>query len=100
MKEIWSDRGNKKFAGVGSILIHGGIIALLIFISTLKPVQQAVRNTVTLVAPDLAPFEVAAAKKLEKMGGGGGGGDRSPLPASQGKLPRSPPVSSPRRWRW
>jgi len=91
VKEIWEDRGNKKFAGVGSILIHAGVIALLIFVSTLKPVQQAVRNTVTLVAPDLAPYEVPAAKKLEKMGGGGGGGDRSPLPASQGRLPKIAP---------
>jgi len=91
VKEIWEDRGNKKFAGIGSILIHGGVIALLIFVSTLKPVQQAVRNTVSLVAPDLAPYEVAATKKLEKMGGGGGGGDRSPLPASQGKLPKIAP---------
>ena len=91
VKEMWEDRGNKKFAGVGSVLIHAGVIGFLIFVGTLKPVQQAVKNTVTLIAPDLAPYEVAAAKKLDKMGGGGGGGDRSPLPASQGKLPKISP---------
>jgi TonB family protein len=91
VKDIWEERGNKKFAGVGSVLIHASVIALLLFLGTNKRVQQAVRESVTLIAPDLAPYEVAAAKKPDKMAGGGGGGDRSPLPASQGKLPKIAP---------
>jgi TonB family protein len=37
---------------------------------------------------DIAPYQPQAAAKKQAMGGGGGGGDRSPLPASKGKLPR------------
>jgi periplasmic protein TonB len=91
VRDIWQERGNKKYAGVSSIAIHAGVIALLFLIGTNKHVQQAVKETATIFAPvDLAPYK-AMPKKDKLMGGGGGGGDKSPLPASQGKLPKIAP---------
>jgi periplasmic protein TonB len=90
VKDIWERSGNKRAAGTSSLLIHAGVVALLIFAGTNKTVQTSVKQAVTLIAPDLAPLP-AMAKKEKPMGGGGGGGDRSPLPASKGKLPKIAP---------
>jgi len=70
-------------------LIHALAVVLLFTLGSNRHVQQAVRKTVSLVAPDLAAYVPKAAVKPQ--GGGGGGGDRSPLPASKGKLPRIAP---------
>jgi TonB family protein len=66
-------------------------VAVLFLLGTNETVQTAVKESVTLIAPDLAPYQPAMKPKDTQMGGGGGGGDRSPLPASQGKLPRPSP---------
>jgi len=88
VKDIWGFYGGQeKKAGISSLLIHVGVIALLIVIGTNKHVQQLVKEHVTLIAPDISPYKPAPVKK-NLMGGGGGGGDRSPIPASKGKLPR------------
>ncbi len=88
VKDIWGFYGGQeKRAGLTSMLIHGGVIALLFIIGTNKQVQQAVRQQITLIAPDLAPYKPTPPKKSE-MGGGGGGGDRSPTPVTKGKLPK------------
>jgi protein TonB len=87
VKEIWGFYGGQeKQAGITSVAVHVGVVALLLLIGTNKTVQKAVQDTVTLIAPDLAPYK--AAVKKTQMGGGGGGGDRSPTPPSKGKLPR------------
>ncbi len=92
VRDIWNPDGkNKKYAGATSLLIHGGVIALIALLGTNKVVQQKARETVSLIAPDLAPYQPQAPKKKQTMGGGGGGGDRSPLQASKGKLPRVAP---------
>ncbi len=57
-------------AGIGSLAVHAVMIALLLFLGSLKPVQKAVKAVVTLIAP--APLKVAENK------GGGGGGARQP----------------------
>lgn len=91
VKEIWGFYGGQeKRAGLMSMLIHGGAIALLLLIGTNAKVQQVVKDQITLIAPDLKPY-LPAAKKENTMGGGGGGGDRSPIPASKGKLPKLSP---------
>jgi protein TonB len=56
--------------GLGSLAVHAAMIALLLFLGSLKPVQKAMRDVVTLIAP--APLKVAENK------GGGGGGARQP----------------------
>ena len=92
VKDIWGFYGDKKKqAGLGSLLIHAGVIVLLFTVGSNKHVQQMVKNTVTLIAPDISPWMPQAAPKPKQMGGGGGGGDRSPLPASKGRLPKVSP---------
>lgn len=88
VKDIWGFYGGQeKRAGVTSLLIHTGVIALLLILGTNRRVQEAVRQQITLIAPDLAPYKPSPPKK-ENMGGGGGGGDRSPTPVTKGKLPK------------
>jgi len=73
--------GNETMAGLTSLLIHSGVVALLLLLGTLKPVQTFIHESVTpLIAPSLKPREA-----VER--GGGGGGARSPIDASKGKLP-------------
>jgi len=103
VQDIWGFYGGQeKRAGLTSMLIHVGVIGLLFLIGTNKHVQQAVQQTVTLIAPDLAPYKPTPPKK-DVMGGGGGGGDRSPTPVTKGKLPKLADNSSSRpcsaRWK-
>jgi TonB family protein len=90
VKDIWGDSKNTAKATTTSMMIHVTGIALLLFLGTNKQVQETVKQSVTLIAPDIAPY-IAAAPKKQVMGGGGGGGDRSPAPASKGKLPKIAP---------
>jgi len=73
--------GHEKTAGMTSLMLHVAVIALLLFLGTLKGVQKFVANVVPLVAPNLTPYKPEANK------GGGGGGAKQPLDASKGKLP-------------
>ncbi len=92
VKDIWGFYGDKhKQAGATSLLIHVGVVALLAVVGSNKHVQQTVKQTVTLIAPDIAPYIPDAKPQDKQMGGGGGGGDRSPLPASKGRLPKIAP---------
>ncbi len=87
VKEIWgSYAGQEKTAGFSSVMIHAAVVAVLFTIGSNQAVQNAVKQTVVLIAPDIAPWKPTPSVK--PAGGGGGGGDRSPLPASKGKLPR------------
>ncbi len=77
-------------AGASSVLIHAGVIGLLLFLGSLKPIQKVIKDHVALIAPNLKPY-IASAPKQDETHGGGGGGTRSPLDASQGKLPKVAP---------
>jgi TonB family protein len=80
--------GHEKTAGLSSVMIHIGVLALILWIGSLKPVQRLVNQTVTqLFAPDLKPY--LPEKQVQR--GGGGGGTRSPIDASKGKLPKLAP---------
>jgi protein TonB len=88
VEELWGAyAGNETKAGISSLLIHVGVVALILFIGSLKPVQKAMAKVVDLVAPDLSIYKPAE----NKPSGGGGGGARSPLDASKGKLPKIAP---------
>lgn len=91
VKDIWSRDRKKRYSTLYSIGIHIGLVFLLILVGTNKVVQQKAKETISLIAPDLAPYEPPIAKQTKKAGGGGGGGDRSLLEASKGKLPRVAP---------
>lgn len=91
VKDIWGADENKGKAGVSSLVIHFGLVGLLVLLGTNKTVRDKAKEAVTLVMPtDIAAY-VPAPPKKQLMGGGGGGGDRSPLPPSQGKLPKVAP---------
>jgi len=77
--------GNEKKSGLYSLLIHCSVVALLLFLGTLKPVQKMIQEHTPLTFTPLTPFEPP--KKVAQQGGGGGGA-RSPLEASKGKLPQ------------
>lgn len=92
VKDIWGlTAGQEKRAGTLSLVIHFVVISLALIIGTNEKVQQKVKETVTLIAPDLAPYIPKNAPKQQAMGGGGGGGDRSITPPAKGKLPRPAP---------
>ncbi len=57
VKDIWGfSGGQEKRAGVTSMLLHVAMVALVFAIGTNETVQQTVKETVTLVAPDIAPY--------------------------------------------
>jgi TonB family protein len=89
VKEIFGRDEYKGRSQIMSVAIHVGLVALALLAGTNKTIQTAVRNTVTLVAPEITPYIPEMQVKKQTMGGGGGGGDRSPLPPSKGRLPRA-----------
>jgi TonB family protein len=98
VKDIWGLYGRKKKSFMMSTGVQLGAVALVLLLTTNKTVQTVVTKTV-LYAVDLAPPEVKMKPQKQASQGGGGGGDRSPLPASYGKLPKfalkqfTPPVA-------
>jgi periplasmic protein TonB len=99
VKDIWGLYGRQKKSFMMSTGFQIGAVAVLFTLGATKQGQQVINTVVPIFAPniDLAPPE--ALPKKQVMQGGGGGGDRSPLPASKGKLPRAdlkqftPPVA-------
>jgi protein TonB len=72
---------------VMSTLLQASVVALLFTVLSSHAVQVKVKQAVTLVMPlELMP---SAPPKVAVMKGGGGGGDRSLLPASKGRLPKT-----------
>lgn len=89
VKDIWGDYRYTRQAAASSVVSHVLGVTLLIVVFTHPAVQQAARQTATLILPaDLSPFLPMAKPAAKPAGGGGGGGDHSPLPASKGKLPK------------
>lgn len=72
-------------AGFTSLLLHIAAVALLFTCTASDTVRNVVRNSVRIVLP---PDAVIAQPDASRKGGGGGG-NRSPLPASKGRLPRA-----------
>jgi TonB family protein len=98
VKDIWGLYGRQKKSWAYSTTFQVAVVVLLFTVASSKTVQNAVKEAVQIYAPvDISEFK----PKPQKMQGGGGGGDRSPLPASKGKLPKAslkqftPPVVVP-----
>ena len=85
VKDIWGLYPTDRKSMLYSTALQGTVVLLLFTVSFNKTVQDKVKETVTLIAPALQPYE---APKKNTMQGGGGGGDRSPTPAAKGKLPK------------
>jgi protein TonB len=79
--------GNETRAGLSSLAIHAAMVALALFLGSLKPVQKAMKEAVTLIAP-APPVKVAENK------GGGGGGARQPE-VKKADLPKPRKVYTP-----
>jgi len=89
VKDIWGLYGRQKKSFMMSTGFQMCVVGVVFALSFVKPVQQAAKNAVSLVMPlDIDPYQPKMAPKKDTMGGGGGGGDRSPLPASKGRLPK------------
>jgi periplasmic protein TonB len=86
VKEIWGFYSNQKKSFAMSFGFQIALVAIVALALSTKPVQKVVKNAVAVFLPETA---VDAPKPA--MHGGGGGGDRSPLPASMGKLPKPAP---------
>jgi periplasmic protein TonB len=83
VKDIWGLYGNQKKSFMMSFGFQILLVILVVLALSTKPVQNAVKATVAIIMPtDVQPVDV------KPMHGGGGGGDRSPIPASKGKLPK------------
>ncbi len=95
VKEIWGDYRYGKISGPLSVALHGVAIALLLWSG--KWVAQNVivpiaREKLVYTPVEVSPYLAQLPKAAKQAGGGGGGGDRSPEPASKGKLPKFDPV--------
>ena len=90
VKDIWGLYGRKKQSFAMSVGFQTFVVVLLFTVFSAKAVQDKVKEVAHLVAPlDIAPYQPKMAPQKQAMGGGGGGGDRSPLPASKGRLPKA-----------
>lgn len=88
VKSMW---GRSEYSGKSravSMAIHIGLVIAGLALSTNETVQQTVKQSVTLIAPDLSAYMPAQAQP-KPAGGGGGGGNNNPLPVNKGKLPRA-----------
>jgi len=88
VKDIWGLYGRQKKSFVMSTGFQVAVAVVLFTALSNKTVQKGVQQAVSLVIPfDSAPPMGAVKPKTAQ--GGGGGGDRSPLPASKGRLPKA-----------
>jgi TonB family protein len=89
VKDIWGLYGRQRKSFMMSTGFQVAVVVLLFTVFSTKVVQDQVKQVSQLVfSPDIDPYTPKMAPKKQAMGGGGGGGDRSPLPASKGRLPK------------
>jgi len=88
VKDIWGLYGKDKKSNLMSLAIHATVITLLFTVFSSPAVQNTVKSVVTNISIDIAPYQPKMAQQKQTMQGGGGGGDRSPTPASKGRLPK------------
>lgn len=82
VNSIWGLYGRQKKSWLLSLGFQTFVVATLFGVASSPAVRQAARQAFELYTPiEIAPYR-------PKIQGGGGGGDKSPLPASKGKLAR------------
>ena len=97
VKDIWGLYGRQKKSFFLSTGLQIAVVAVVAILGATKPVREAAAKAVTLIMP-LDTAQEAAPRK-PAVNDPGSGGDRSPLPASRGKLPKAdirqftPPVA-------
>ncbi len=88
VKSMWGQSEYSNKSRAISMAVHIGLVIIGLALGTNETVQQTVKQTVTLYAPDLSAYMPAPAEP-KQSGGGGGGGNNNPLPVNKGKLPRA-----------
>ena len=87
--DFWQDYRQQPASWVNSLLVHALLVVAIFvpfFISRMmKPVKAQEKSPVVV---DISPYLAELPASAKKAGGGGGGGDRTPAPASRGKIPR------------
>jgi periplasmic protein TonB len=86
VKDLWGDYRRNHLAAPTSVLLHVLVVALLLIPFGTQVIQVVKKDMISPV--ELSPYELTLPPAAKKAGGGGGGGDRSPDPASKGKLPK------------
>ena len=85
VQDIWGLYGYNKRSWMSSVVLHVAIVALAVSLAANKTVQQAVKNTVTLIAPlDIAPY----VPKVAKQSGGWRGRRSIASSSQQGQTPQ------------
>ena len=90
--EIWTSnakQGSLSFATAVGLEVIAIVLLFLLF--TNKTIQKAIKEHVTLIAPELGQYKPKLPPKLEKAGGGGGGGMKQPEPLSKGTTQKFAP---------
>jgi TonB family protein len=86
VKDIWGLYGRQKKSFLMSTGFQTILLTVVCLAGMTRQGQKAIKTVSTLFIPvDTAP----ETPKKDVFKGGGGGGDRSPLPASFGKLPKA-----------
>ncbi len=88
VKDIWGEYRYGRISGPASVLFHAAIIGMMLLVShiAVKAAKKTDLYSKIFDPIDIAPYVPQVGK--DQGGGGGGGGDRSPLPASVGRLPK------------
>jgi TonB family protein len=88
VKELFAKDENYRPAQAIAIGLHA-LLAVLILVPIARHIAQATLATQTTVNyVDISPYLEKLPAGKDKAGGGGGGGERSPVPATRGRLPR------------
>ncbi len=89
VRDIWGEYRYGKYSGPASLAIHLLLVLFVVWVgrAAVKEVKKAAPMIASVV--DISPYLPDIIKQAPgKAGGGGGGGDRSPEPASKGRLPK------------
>lgn len=86
VKDIWGEYRYGRISGPASVAFHLAIIGLMLVVGHVA-IREAKKTQLYQI---FDPIDIAAyvPQTGKDQAGGGGGGDRSPLPASLGRLPK------------
>ncbi len=85
--DLWRDFRLQPASWINSLLIHIVALAVLVVPFVLSPKLDRVKASNPFVHIYLPASLAALSGPDQQTSGGGGGGDRSPMPASRGKIP-------------
>lgn len=88
VRDIWGQYGRQKKSWAMSLALQSAVVALAVGAASTTVAPQHVARVTALIGPAIEAWIPKAAPPRDTSGGGGGG-DRSLLPTSKGRLPRS-----------